>query len=178
MQKLGLHSFKRPTLLLAIGLGLTATAWGQTQTSPVPDDLRIYLEILRSDVNAEKVRALNRVLKLNESESEVFWPIYRRYEGELAQLGERKLELIRRFIDNYDRLDQVQAAALTREWLDLLQARLDLWKTYQRQISQALSPVRAAQFLQVEHQMALFIDLNIAAEMPAVGPGTNAEQQR
>jgi lipid-binding SYLF domain-containing protein len=34
--------------------------------------------------------------------------------------------------------------------------------------AKAVSPARAAQILQVEHQMALFIDLNIAAEMPAL----------
>jgi hypothetical protein len=49
-----------------------------------------------------------------------------------------------------------------------VQARLDLWKKYQRKIAKAVSPARAAQFLQVEHQIALFMDLNIAADMPAL----------
>ena len=47
-----------------------------------------------------------------------------------------------------------------------MQARLDLWKKYRKKIAKAVSPARAAQFLQVEHQVALFMDLNIAAEMP------------
>ena len=37
-----------------------------------------------------------------------------------------------------------------------------------KKIAKAVSPARAAQFLQVEHQMGLFMDLNIAAEMPAL----------
>ena len=49
-----------------------------------------------------------------------------------------------------------------------MQARLDLWKKYQKKVARALSPARAVQFLQVEHQMSLFIDLNIASEMPAL----------
>ena len=54
-------------------------------------------------------------------------------------------------------------------WLANAQERLDLWKKYHQQISFAVSPVRAAQFLQVENQMAIFVDLNIATEMPMVG---------
>jgi hypothetical protein len=50
------------------------------------------------------------------------------------------------------------------------QARLDLWKKYYRKISKAVSPIRAAQFLQVENQMALFVDMSIASKMPTIGP--------
>lgn len=32
-----------------------------------------------------------------------------------------------------------------------------------------MSPIRAAQFLQVENQMATFVDLSIASEMPGIG---------
>lgn len=39
---------------------------------------------------------------------------------------------------------------------------------YHKQISDAVSPVRAAQFLQIENQVAIFVDLNIASEMPLV----------
>ena len=54
----------------------------------------------------------------------------------------------------------------------LLKDRLgDLWKKYHQQVSDAVSPIRAAEFLQVENQMAIFIDLNLASEMPLVGSG-------
>jgi len=44
-----------------------------------------------------------------------------------------------------------------------------------QQIREAVSPVRAAQFLQVENQMALFGDINIASEELAIGskPGNH-----
>ena len=51
------------------------------------------------------------------------------------------------------------------------QDRLDLWRKYHKRISRALSPLRGGQFLQVENQMALFIDLNIAEEMPPIALG-------
>jgi hypothetical protein len=144
----------------------------QAQTEPVAtDELRAYLEMLRSDVSATKIRAINEVMKLTGPEAEKFWPVYRQYEKELAAVGDRKLALIREFAGLHfgAKLADKQAADLAARWLKNTQQRLDLWKKYHKRISRAVSPIRAAQFLQVEHQMALFIDLGIAAEMPAVG---------
>jgi len=127
--------------------------------------------MLRSDLSGTKIRTINEVMKLTGPEAEKFWPVYRQYEQELAAVGERKLALIREFAPLCfgGTLDNKQAADLAARWLKNTQQRLDLWKKYHKQISKAVSPIRAAQFLQVEHQMALLIDLSIASEMPAVG---------
>ena len=132
------------------------------------DELRGYLEMLRSDVNTAKIHTINEVMKLTGPEAEKFWPVYRKYEKDLAAVGDRKLALIREFATLHfgGTLDDKQAADLAARWLKNTQERLDLWKKYHKQISKAVSPIRAAQFLQVEHQMALLIDLSIASEMP------------
>ncbi len=160
-------------LALLAGVVFTSSSlFAQAPTEPAAkDELRVYLEMLRSDVSATKIRTINEVMKLTGPEAEKFWPVYRKYEKELAVVGDRKLALIREFAPLHfgGRLDDKQAADLATRWLKNTQERLDLWKKYHKQISRAVSPIRAAQFLQVEHQMALFIDLNIAAEMPALG---------
>ena len=159
-------------LLLAAALPLGGvTAFAQAgQTSALPDDLRAVLETLRSDVNSYKVRVLNQALQLTGPEAEKFWPVYRQYEQALAGVAEKKVALLHEFADRCSNgtLDNKAAGDMSRQWLKNVQARLDLWKKYQKKIAKAVSPARAAQFLQVEHQVALFIDLNIAAEMPAL----------
>lgn len=138
------------------------------------DDLRSELELLRSDFNGAKVQAINAAMKLTGPEAGKFWPIYRAYEGELAQVGDRKLALIQEFLKSQSQgtLDNPTASRMAKAWLKNVRDRLDLWEKYHKKISKELSPIRGAQFLQVEHQMALFIDLNIAAEMPTIAPGT------
>jgi hypothetical protein len=135
------------------------------------DDLRASLEVLRSDFNTAKIATFNQVMKLTGPEAEKFWPVYRAYEKELAAVGDRKLELIREFgaLHFGGTLDDKKAGELAARWLKNTQDRLDLWKKYHKRISAKVSPMRAAQFLQIENQMALFVDLNIAAEMPVVG---------
>jgi hypothetical protein len=138
--------------------------------APEPDDLRTYLELLRSDVNSTKIATFNEVMKLTAPEADAFWPIYREYEKKLGEIAVRKLSLIREFASLHQagQLDERRADELAESWLAIARDRLTLWSDYYRRISRALSPIRGAQFLQVEHQMALFIDLGVASEMPVI----------
>ena len=144
------------------------------QKAPV-DDTRAYLEILRSDFNTDKVALYNRVLQLTEPEAKKFWPIYRDYERELMKLSDQRLELIRDFFarDEAGKLTDKASKDIADRWLKGVQARLDLWKKYHQKFSKAVSPTRGAQFLQLENQIALFIDIAIASEMPAIRPTSN-----
>ncbi len=135
------------------------------------DDARAYFEELRSDFNSGKVRTLNKVMKLSAAEADKFWPIYREYERDLAPVSDRRLALLQAFVAhrNADTLTGEKYRELSTQWLQLAQDRLELWKKYHTQISESVSPLRAAQFLQVENQMALVVDVNIASEMPQLG---------
>lgn len=166
------------SLLLAIGCAtMCLQSRAQDKSPAAPDDLRAILEIMRSDVNGFKINTLNRVMALTGPEAEKFWPIYRQYEKDLAAVGDRKIALIREFaaLRAGGALDQKTWDELGTRWLKNVQERLALWKKYQKKISKGVSPMRAAQFLQVENQMAIFIDLSIASEMPVLGAARTAK---
>jgi hypothetical protein len=147
-------------------------AHAQSATTNQTDDARAYFEVLRSDFNATKIRTINQAMKLTGPEAEAFWPVYRNYEKELAVVGDEKLALIREFFTHYNNgtLNDQNSKVMAGKWLKNVQGRLDLWKKYHKKISKAVSPMRAAQFLQVENQMALFVDLQIASEVPQIAP--------
>lgn len=158
---------------IILGTTLSCSSFcAETTKKEAIDDTRAYFEVLRSEFNADKVATINQIMKLNETESPKFWPIYREYEKELAGVGDRKLELIREFFKYHTRgsLTNEKSKDIATRWLENLQERTDLWKKYHKRISDDLSPIRAAQFLQIENQIALFIDLSIASEMPAIVP--------
>jgi hypothetical protein len=145
------------------------------QPAPV-DDTRAYFEALRSQFNTDKVGVYNRVLKLTAPEADKFWPVYRDYERELATLADQKLALVRDFFTRQDagKLSDKDSTVIAEKWLANVQARLDLWKKYHQRISKEVSPTRAAQFLQLENQIALFLDISIASEMPEIKPANAA----
>ena len=140
------------------------------------DDTRAYFDAMRSQFNTNKVAVIDAALKLTPEEADKFWPIYRAYEKELAGVGDRKLELIREFASDYNNntFTDEKAKVLAEKWLRNLEDRTRLWKKYHRKISKAVSPMRAAQFLQIENQIAIFIDLAIASEVPSLAPGGTA----
>jgi hypothetical protein len=158
------------SLLLLMGMG-----WFQgcasTKKPSTPDEARAYFETLRSEFNAGKVRVLNDTMHLSTAEADKFWPIYREYEKDLAAVGDRKVALLTEFVGRHFRgtLNDQNSEALTVQWLQNSQDRLDLWKQYQQRISTDVSPVRAAQFVQVENQMAIFLDESIASDVPLIG---------
>ena len=158
-------------LTLLLPAGCATRSEKMTPTLGKDDSARAYFEVLRSDFNAEKIRTLNQVMKLTADEAEKFWPIYRSYEKDLATVSDRKLVLIREFFGHMQAgtLNDTNSKDIATRWLQNVQDRLDLWKQYHSKLSDAVSPLRAGQFLQVENQMALFVDINVASEMPVIG---------
>jgi hypothetical protein len=88
-----------PTALL--GSLLWPRAPAQTPAA-APDNVRAVLEMLRP-TSTRQDRHLNEVMRLTGPEAEKFWPIYRDYEKELAEVADRKLALIRDFASRHRR---------------------------------------------------------------------------
>src|SRR3974390_337962 len=130
-----------------------------------------YLQLMRSDVNSAKVEIVNSIMKLSADDAKKFWPIYRDYENELGDLAIDRAELIQEFVKAHKdgTFENEKAKDMAKRWFKSQRARLDLLEKYHGKIQKALSPVQAGQFLQIENQMGLFIDVTIASEMPVVG---------
>jgi Spy/CpxP family protein refolding chaperone len=137
----------------------------------VDDNIYNYLQLMRSDLNSFKVELVNSIMKLSTEDAKKFWPIYRDYEHELGQQSVRRAEMIAEFVQSHQegRFDNAQAKDMAKSWFASQQARLDLLKKYHGKIEKALTSIQAGQFLQIENQIGLFIDLMIASEMPKVG---------
>ena len=125
-----------------------------------------YLELLRSDIRTSKVEILTEALALSEPQGKAFWPIYREYDTALATLGDRKVAMIKAFAESYGSTTDEQATLFAKDWFALQSDRLKLRKSYFNKISKAVSPLVAAQFIQVENVIGMLIDIQVAAELP------------
>jgi len=137
----------------------------------VNDNIYNYLQVLRSDFNSVKVDLVNKIMKLSEDDAKKFWPIYRNYENELGDQSISRAELVTEFVQAHrdGTFDNSKATDIAKRWFKSQRARLDLLEKYHGKIQKALTPVQAGQFLQIENQLALFVDMTIASEMPMVG---------
>ena len=152
-------------------LPLLAMPLTSAPVAKVDDNIYNYLQLLRSDFNSAKVEAVNGIMKLSAEDAKKFWPIYREYENELGKQAINRAEFIAEFIQSHKdgTFDNAKAKDMAKRWFKGQRARLDLLEKYHGKIEESLSSVKAGQFLQIENQIGIFIDMTIASEMPLVG---------
>jgi hypothetical protein len=168
------------TALLKTGTALTLAlclsprlVLAQGTKVATPDDtreanLRAYVELLRSDLRSQKVAIITALMDFTEAEDARFWPVYREYETELTKVNDDRLALIKEYAGNYEKLTDEAADRLARGTLDVEGRRSGLKARYYDRFKSVLSPKAAARFLQIENQMLLILDLQIAASLPIV----------
>ncbi len=125
-----------------------------------------YLELLRTDIRADKVELLTESLNLTEAESAKFWPLYREYEVALASLNDRRIALLEEYTDNYGAVTESKARDFTGIHFGIERDKLRLRERYFRRIASATSAKIAARFIQVENVVASLISLQVGAELP------------
>jgi hypothetical protein len=131
-------------------------------------NLRAYTELLRSDIRAQKTGIITAIMQFSEADDAKFWPIYREYETELAKVNDRRLALIREYADTYEKMTDAVADRLAHGALDVEAQRHALKVKYYDRLAKVLPPITAARFLQVENQLLLLLDLQIASSRPIV----------
>ena len=143
--------------LLAISLSFV-TAYAQDE----------WFELLRADLRADKIEVLTVAMRLTEEEGRTFWPIFRDYDNELSAIQDRRVDLIKMYADKYRTLSDEGAAEIAGDWFEIQHDLLKLKKKYYKRVEKALNSSIAARFIQVERQIELIIDVQLAAEMPLV----------
>jgi hypothetical protein len=149
----------RKSVLIAV-LGITtsvSTAFGGPDT---------YLELLRSDVRAEKVAIINDVMDFTDAEAASFWPVYREYDRQLNMIVDDRIAMIKQFAEYYGTFDDKKSKRLAEKAFRLEARRTGLKRKFFPRFSKAVGAKRAAQFFQLERQVNLLIELQIAAELP------------
>jgi hypothetical protein len=162
-------------LLFTAFLGAAAApAQAQVQTAGViaPDsrdaNLRAYIELMRSDIRTQKVAIITEMMQFTEAEDAKFWPIYREYEVELARINDERIALITEYAEAYGKMTDELADRIALGALDLEGRRHALKAKYYPRFKSVLPGITAARFLQVENQILLLLDLQIAASLPVV----------
>jgi hypothetical protein len=132
-------------------------------------NLRAYVELLRSDLRAQKVAVITEVMEFTEAEDKAFWPVYRDYERDLAAINNDRMAMIKEYAQAFDTLTDAVADRLALRALSLEGRRQTLTATYYDRFKAVLPAKTAARFLQVEHQILLLLDLQIASSLPIAG---------
>lgn len=141
--------------LVLISLAVPALAQGEQ-----------YLELIRQDLSATKTAYMTEGMQLTTEQGDVFWPMYREYQGELAKLGDRRIANIKDYAEHFEAMTDDKAAEILKNSFKNRKDYLGLLEKYSKKVAKALDPVTAARFVQVENTLNLLIDLQLAGEIP------------
>jgi hypothetical protein len=135
-------------------------------------NIQEYIELLRSDVRQQKAEMMGAVMQLSAADAAKFWPIYGEYDAELTKVNDLRVANIQEYARTYSALTDEKADELIQNAMAYEKQRSELLAKYYDRVKQALGAVTAARFVQVEHQLLLIIDLQVASSLPIVGQGS------
>jgi len=126
------------------------------------------IELVRTDIQKQRIAIIGEAMQFTADEAAAFWPIYEAYEAERSEIGDQRVALIREYADHFQTMTDEKAGELGARALELEEARTVLKKKYFEKIQAEMSPVTAARFLQVENQLTMVLDLQIASQVPLI----------
>lgn len=143
-----------------------------SDTNAKEKNIRAYIELMRTDIRQQKAELMGSVMELSAEDAAKFWPIYSEYDADLTKLNDQRVANIEEYARTYNQMTDEKADELIQKSLAYQRERAELLaKTYER-VKQAVGATTAARFVQVEHQLLLIIDLQIASSLPVVGQGS------
>lgn len=165
---------KRKVLTAMLSVSALLVVPAAAVSSPQETDAREkniqeYIKLLRADVRQEKAEIMGSMMLLSAADAAVFWPIYNEYDTELNGLNDKRAANVKEYASLYPELTNTKADELIRHGLAYQKQRSELLaKTYER-VKQSLGAITAARFVQVENQLLMIVDLQIASSLPVVG---------
>jgi len=157
-------------LPLLAATSLRADESRSAPSSPAPDagNLRAFVELARSDIRTNKAIIIAENIDFTEDEAAEFWPLHREYDLELNQLLDRRLELITRYAGQYRSMTDKDAARLAGDVFDLEEKRTALKRKFFKKFAKVVPARKAARFFQIENQINLALDLQVAGSLPLI----------
>ncbi len=134
------------------------------------------IELARQDIRAGRMGMVAASMDLSAEQQDVFWPIYREYADEQEQLLDRRITMLQQFAENWDGMDDQAASSIAEQSFSIQRARLERRERYFKRMSEALGPVLAARFLQVDGQISTLLDFEMVQLTPLLQPAEPAAE--
>jgi hypothetical protein len=159
--------------IAVLALTMATGLWAQNKTVQDAAESRelndqAYIRLLRMDLKAKRERIIKEAMQLNDQQAAAFWPVYREYAAEQSKLGDEKLAIVNDYAQNFLTMNDEKADQLAQKVMALDDQRIALKKKYYELMKKALPTVLVVRFFQVENQIQLVVDLQIASNLPII----------
>jgi hypothetical protein len=143
-------------------------AQGSAAVAPTDQEMQAIWDWARTNTRLEKAKVIAENLPMTGTEADKFWPLHREYEAALTKLVDRKISILRTLVKDSETMTDQQALELGKQALDLEADRVELKRTYFEKFQQAIPAKKVVRFFQIENQLNMALELQVAAAMPLV----------
>jgi hypothetical protein len=152
----------RALLLLTMIAGiLFSQETGQEQMN-----LNDYLALAKEDLAVQSKKLMLVNMQLTEEEGKIYWPIYDEYFAQRSKIMDERVEMYKMIAEKYGSMTEDDADKIADTFFDLEQKLSKLEKDTYNKIKDALSSLRAIQFLQIQRQIDTIVKLQVSAQFP------------
>jgi len=152
--------------IIALALAVSTAVTGATAFAGAHMQERDMIEVIRQQVAANREALVAENLSLTATESESFWPVYRRFQNERSLLVDRRIEILTQFRDNFETLDDATASRLLKDALQLEDDKLKLREKFLKDFRRVLPEKKVLRYLQIENKIDTIIDYDLAQIVP------------
>jgi len=145
---------------------LVALAGGTAAGAAADDETTALVNAIRA--NRKALVAVN--LRLTDAEAAKFWPVYDRYQAELAAVQDRLVEVIDDYSARFATLTDEDGNRIVRDFLACEADRAKVRQSYAAPFAEALPGKKVARFYQIENKMDAVLRHELAQAIPVVEP--------
>jgi hypothetical protein len=125
-----------------------------------------YVELVRTQLKADKKVVVAEVLQLQPGEGDLFWPLYDEYNSAMYKIQTERVKLIKDFAANYTTMTPVKADELMLKAFEIKKDLLGLDKKYYARFKKVIPVTKAATYFQLENKIETLVNAKLAVEIP------------
>jgi hypothetical protein len=126
------------------------------------------IELLKTDLKAQKISLVKDGMELTKEEGKKFWPIYNEYQEEVGKLIDLKVKLIKDYAEHYEKMTDKKAEDLLDEAIDIDEKSAKLQKKYIKKIKKVLPAKKVVRFYQLDNRITMLLQLQTSANIPLI----------
>ncbi|MCC6195966.1 MAG: hypothetical protein IT518_16030 [Burkholderiales bacterium] len=152
-------------LILAGAMALAALtvplAVAQDNAAAVAD-----LQAMQQAARKDKRALVAKTLNLTDAEGKKFWPVYDKFQSELAQLNRERNVALEGLVARDRPVTDAYAKQLVNELVSIEEQEVKALRKMSNASMRALPPKKAARYLQLENKLRAVQDYEIAVAFP------------
>jgi len=128
------------------------------------------VQMLRENIRSARKKIVAANMNLTPDEATKFWPLYDQYQQELNKIGDVRWQLMKEYAASYPNVSAQQAQDFMARSTQVDQQMIALRDKYVSIFEKVISPKKAALWYQIDRQIDLLVNLQLASLLPLVDP--------